>query len=82
MRRPPALMNKHRGFACTKPPSRAVFMKIIFLRGELFLVIATVKTRPVLKVAWQGLSDNWGTQWVKSWGHAEKVMFSSHDSKT
>ena len=34
---------------------------------------------PVLKRAWQGLSDNWGTQWVKSWGHAEKVMFSSHD---
>ena len=45
------------------------------------MVIATVKTRPVLKVAWQGLSDNWGTQWVKSWGHAEKVMFSSHDLK-
>ena len=45
------------------------------------MVIATVKTRPVLKVAWQGLSDNWGTQWVKSWGHAEKVMFSSHNQK-
>ena len=43
------------------------------------MVIATVKTRPVLKVAWQGLSDNWGTQWGKSWGHAEKVMFSSDD---
>ena len=26
-----------RGFACTKPPSRAVFTKIIFQRGELFL---------------------------------------------
>ena len=46
------------------------------------MVIATVKTRPILKVAWQGLSDNWGTQWLKSWGHAEKVMFSSHDLKT
>ena len=46
------------------------------------MVIATVKTRPVLKRAWQGLSDNWSTQWVKSWGHAEKVMFSSHDLKT
>ena len=41
-----------------------------------------MKTRPVLKVAWQGLSDDWGTQWVKSWGLAEKVMFSSHDLKT
>ena len=46
------------------------------------MVIATVKTRPVLKVAWQGISDNWGTQWVKSWGLAEIVMFSSHDLKT
>ena len=46
------------------------------------LFIATVKTRLVLKRAWQGLSDNWGTQWVKSWGHAEKLMFSSHDLKT
>ena len=25
--------------------------------------------------AWQGLSDNWCTQWVKLWGHAYKVMF-------
>ena len=37
--------------------------------------LPTVKTRPALKVTWQGLSDNWSTQWVKSWGHAEKVMF-------
>ena len=57
-------------------------MKNIFCSGDLFLVIATVKTRPVLKVAWQGLSDNWSTQWVKLWGHAEKVMFSIHDLKT
>ena len=41
------------------------------------MIIATVKTRRVLKVAWQGHSDNWGTKWVKSWGHTEKVMFSS-----
>ena len=46
------------------------------------MVIATVKTRPVLKRDWQGLYDIWGTPWVKSWGHAEKVMFSSHDLKT
>ena len=26
----------HSGFACTKPPSRAVFMKNILQRGELF----------------------------------------------
>ena len=51
------------------------------MRRTFFLVIATVKTRPVLKVAWQGLSYNWGTQWVKSWSHAEKVMFWSHDFK-
>ena len=57
-------------------------MKIVFQQEDLFLVIATVKTRPVLKVAWQGLSDNWSRQWVKSWGHAEKVRFSSPDSKT
>ena len=45
-------------------------------------VIATMKTRPVLKVARQGLSDNWDTKWVKSWGHAKKVVFSSDDMKT
>ena len=49
-------------------------MKNIFCSGDLFLVRATVKTRPVLKVAWQGLSDNWCTLSAKSWGHAEKVM--------
>ena len=47
---------------CTKLPIRAFFIKNIFASGELFLVIATGKTRPVLKVAWKGLSDNWGTQ--------------------
>ena len=46
------------------------------------MVVASVKTRPVLKRAWQGLSDNWGPQWVKSLGHAEKVMFSGYDLKT
>ena len=45
------------------------------------MVIATVKTRHVLKRAWQVLSDNWQTLWVKSLGQAEKVMFSSHDLK-
>ena len=39
------------------------------------MVIATVKTRHVLKRALQGLSDNRCTQWVKSLGHIEKVMF-------
>ena len=54
-------------------------MKTIFLqRRTFFFVLATVKTKPFLKVAWKGLSHNWGTQWVKSWGHAEKVLFSSH----
>ena len=48
------------------------------LRTKTFL--ETVEL--VLKVAWQWLLDNWGTQWVKSWGHAEKVMFSSHDPMT
>ena len=55
---------------------------IFVQRRELSLVIATVKTSPVIKVAWQGHSYNWGTQRVKSWGHAEKVMFSRHDLKT
>ena len=40
----------------------------ILQRAEFFLGIAFVKTRPVLKVAWQGLSYNWGTQWEKSGG--------------
>ena len=71
-----------RVFAYIKPPGKAIFMKNIFQSRELFLVIATMKTRPVLKRARQGLSYNWCTQWVKSWGHAEKVMFSSHDLKT
>ena len=30
------MMVMHSGFACTKPPSRAVFMKNILQRGELF----------------------------------------------
>ena len=55
----------HRGFACTPPPIRTVFMKNMFCSREFFFVIATVKTRPVLKVPWKGLSYNWGTQWVK-----------------
>ena len=46
------------------------------------MVIATVQTRPVLERAWQGLSNEEGTQWEKSWGHDEKVMFSSRDLKT
>ena len=46
------------------------------------MVIAAVKTRPVFTRAWQGLTDNWGTQWIKSWGHAEKVMFLNQDLKT
>ena len=41
-----------------------------------------MKTINVLKRARQGLSDKWGTEWVKSQGHAERVMFSSHDLKT
>ena len=75
-------MSGHRGFPCTKPPRRAVFTKKYFSKRRFFLVIATVKPRHVLKRAWQGLSYYWCTQWVKSWGHAEKVMFSSHDLKT
>ena len=59
------------------------FLRKIFFKVEnLYLVIATVKTRPVLKRAWQGLSDNLGIQWVKSRGHAKKKLFSSHDLKT
>ena len=60
------------------------FMVIFFFFKveNLFLVVATVKTRPVLKRARHGLSYNWCTQWVKTWGHAEKVIFSSHDLKT
>ena len=50
---------------------------VFFQHRDFFLVIATVKTRHVLKRAWQGLSDNWCTQWLTSLGHAEKVMFSS-----
>ena len=41
-------------------------MNNIFQSGDLFWVMATMKTRPVLKRAWQGLSDNWGTQWANS----------------
>ena len=57
-------------------------MKNVFQIGEFFLVIATVKTRPVLQVAWQGLLDNWCSQRANSWGHAEKIIFSSNDLKT
>ena len=32
--------------------------------------------------AWEGLSDDWGKQWVNSWTRAEKVMFLSHYFKT
>ena len=57
----------HSGFACTKPPSRANFMRKKNCNAENFLlVIATVKTRPVLKVNFQGLSDNWCAQLLKS----------------
>ena len=55
-------------------------MKTFFFQsGEFFcLFIATAKTRLVLT----GLSDQGGKQWVKSWGHDEKVMCSSRDMKT
>ena len=39
-----------------------------------------MKTRPVFKRAWQGLSDKRVTQWVKPCGYAENVIFSSNDS--
>ena len=53
------------------------------LRAEpFFLVIATVKTRPVLKTAWQGHSKEGYTNGKSSWGHVEKGMFSNHDLKT
>ena len=57
-------MVQHRGFANTKPTGRADFMKNIFKHGALFLlVIAIVKTRPVLKRAWPWLSNEGSTQW-------------------
>ena len=63
----------HGGFASTESPNCAVFIKKIFLHTKhFFLVIATVKTRPVLKKAWQGLSNEGGTKWKKLGGH---VMF-------
>ena len=46
-------MFSHEGFAKTKPPSRDVLKTLLW--GEFFLVITTVKTRHVLKRAWQGL---------------------------
>ena len=35
--------------------------------------------RPVLKRAWQGLSNEGGIELVESWGHDGKVMFPCHD---
>ena len=59
------------------------FSSIFFLKAQpFFLVIATVKTRPVLKRAYQGLPKEGYTNWKRSWGHEEKVMFLNHDLKT
>ena len=56
---------------------------ILFFEAQpFFLVIATVKTRPVLKRGCQGLSKEGYTNWRKSLGHEEKVMFLGHDLKT
>ena len=57
------------------------FMKNIFRPTTLFLFIATVKTRHVLKQAWPGLSNEGGTELARSWGHDVKVMFLNHDLK-
>ena len=46
------------------------------------MVVATVKPRPVFKRALKGLLNEGCTKWKRSWGHDEKVMFLSHDSKT
>ena len=46
------------------------------------LVIATVKTRHVLKRAWQGLSAEICPNWKRSVGHDQKIMFIGHDLKT
>ena len=41
------------------------------------LVISTVKTWPVPKRAWQGLSNEGGTQWDNSGGHDDNHVFMS-----
>ena len=63
----------HRGLGNTKALSSSVFTKKnIFKHEALFWVIATLKTRHVQE-------NKGGTQWKESGGHAEKVMFLSHD---
>ena len=51
-------------------PVQGEHVKFHILNAQpFFLVIATVKTRPVLKTAWQGLSK-------KGYKKLEKVMWS------
>ena len=52
--------------------SKRKMLKYFFFNAESFLGYSYHEKRHVLKKAWQGLSDNWCTQWVKSWGHTKK----------
>ena len=61
--------------------TRGKYQHANFNMAAIFLVIATVKTRPVLKRACQELSAKECTYWKRSWGPDEKLIFSNHDSK-
>ena len=50
-------------------------MIFFFYTKKLFFSYSYSETRPVLKRAWQGLSNERRIKWERSWGHGEKVMF-------
>ena len=60
------------GFGQNKPPNWAISMKLFFERAAISLVTARVKTRHVMKRAWQRPSTKLCTNMKKSWGHDEK----------
>ena len=64
----------HRGFACTKPPSRAVSTNKYLSKRRCFVCYSYREIRPFLKRAWQGLSC-WKSHVFKSW--PENMTFSA-----
>ena len=61
--------------------TRGKYQLANFIMAAIFWVIATVKTRPVLKRACQELSAEECTYWKRLWGPDEKLIFSNHDSE-
>ena len=54
----------------------------IFVKAEIFFYHSYRETKTCSKKSMTMAFKNLCTQWVKCWGHAEKIVFASHKLKT